>query len=149
MSKPSRQTNLAKPTVNNQVGLPVNRNSLQIAHYTGPIPPANELAKYEEAVPGAAERILAMAERQSAHRQSLEQQVVKGEITRSHWGLVAGVSVTVLALGASASLIYLGHGGWAASLFGGALAALVATFVKGTDSRRQEREAKMESVRQQ
>lgn len=32
--------------------------------YCGPIPPASELKKYEDIVPGAAERLLKMAERE-------------------------------------------------------------------------------------
>lgn len=46
------------------------------ASYVGPLPPPGMLIQYNEAVPGAAERILAMAERQSAHRESMETVVV-------------------------------------------------------------------------
>ncbi len=31
-------------------------------HYSGPIPPASEFAKYEHVLPGSADRIIAMAE---------------------------------------------------------------------------------------
>ena len=40
--------------------------------YSGPLPPADELKKYNEVSPQAAERIIAMAERQAAHRQKME-----------------------------------------------------------------------------
>ena len=39
---------------------------------SGPLPPPEMLAQYEEILPGAAERILSMAERQAEHRQKLE-----------------------------------------------------------------------------
>lgn len=43
-----------------------------VQHYQGPLPPPAMLRGYEELVPGGAERILAMAERQAAHRQTIE-----------------------------------------------------------------------------
>ncbi len=43
-----------------------------VRHYQGPLPPPAMLRGYEEVVPGGAERILAMAERQAAHRQTIE-----------------------------------------------------------------------------
>jgi len=39
--------------------------------YQGPIPPPSLLQEYDAVVPGSAERILAMAERQSAHRDKI------------------------------------------------------------------------------
>jgi uncharacterized membrane protein len=40
--------------------------------YSGPLPPPGMLAQYEDISPGFAERIVAMAERQAAHRQKRE-----------------------------------------------------------------------------
>jgi len=40
--------------------------------YSGPIPHPNDLARYEEILPGAAERIMKMAELQAEHRRALE-----------------------------------------------------------------------------
>ena len=36
--------------------------------YVGPLPPSKEFGGYEQALPGAANRILAMAEQESEHR---------------------------------------------------------------------------------
>jgi uncharacterized membrane protein len=44
--------------------------------FSGPIPPPTLLAEYNKVVPNAAERILAMAEKQSEHRQFLEKKVI-------------------------------------------------------------------------
>ncbi len=41
----------------------------QVAVRTAPLPHPSELAGYEDILPGAAERIFAMAESQAAHRQ--------------------------------------------------------------------------------
>ena len=45
--------------------------------WRGPLPPPEVLARYQDVLPDAPERILAMAERQSAHRQRCEWQVVR------------------------------------------------------------------------
>ena len=42
------------------------------SEFSGPIPPPNIIKGYEEVLPGSADRILAMAEKQSNHRQEME-----------------------------------------------------------------------------
>lgn len=111
--------------------------------FTGPLPPPEQLIKYNEAVPNAAERIIAMAERQSAHRQQLENTVLKAEARRSSLGLIAAFVLSILALSASTFCIYTGHDVAGASIFGASLASIVIAFLRGTASRRSERETKM------
>jgi uncharacterized membrane protein len=68
----------------------------QITAFSGPLPPPAVLAKYNEVLPGLAERIVALTEQQSAHRQALEAAVTKGNIAaqgRGQWFAL----VTVLA----------------------------------------------------
>jgi len=115
----------------------------------GPLPPPEQLLKYNEAVPNGAERILAMAENQATHRQNLEERVIRADIKRSYWGLAAGFSVTVLALSASTWLIYSGHDAAGASLFGASLVAIVVAFIGGATLRKKERESKLLSLQQQ
>ena len=47
-------------------------SAVQTKSFRGPIPSPDDLSQYERILPGTAERILAMAERQSASRQELE-----------------------------------------------------------------------------
>lgn len=44
--------------------------------HSGPLPDPDTLQRYEQVLPGLAERIVAMAEKQSDHRQSLERAVI-------------------------------------------------------------------------
>jgi uncharacterized membrane protein len=74
--------------------------------FTGPIPPPQVLAGYEAVLPGLANRIVTMAERQSQHRQSLEQQVVSANIRHAEIGLWLGAAVAAL-LAAAAVLVTL------------------------------------------
>ncbi len=59
-----------------------------IQEFSGPIPPPGIIAGYEEVVPGAADRIIQMAERQAMHRQSIEQMEAKIEARDSLLGIL-------------------------------------------------------------
>lgn len=61
--------------------------------WQGPIPPAHEMEHYERVMPGSANRILAMAESQTGHRQQLETTVVTGNIESERRGQRYGLAV--------------------------------------------------------
>lgn len=108
---------------------------LQVTHsqiHVGPLPPPEQLAKYNEVVANGAERIFTMVEKQLAHRQGSETAAVEAEIKRSFRGLAVGFATTILALSVSAVLIYNGHDFAGASLFGVSLVAIVVAFVSGS-----------------
>lgn len=113
-----------------------------LASFEGPLPPPNVLAAYDEVVPGAAERLLDMAEKQARHRQHLERLVVEGAHRRANQGLWVGFAVAVLFLAASVWLILTDHGVYGAVLGTVDLVALVTVFVVGRSEQRREREAK-------
>ena len=73
----------------------------------------------------------------------MEQKALKSESRRQGWGLTAGFVIAVLALAASTFCVYTGHDAAGASIFGASLASIVIAFIRGTASRRQERETKM------
>lgn len=98
-------------------------------YFSGPIPDPGTLDKYREVLPDAPNRILQMAEKQAAHRQSIERIVVIGAVTRSILGLIFGFIIGLAVLYASYKLIDAGHeisGG----IFGGStLVSVVGIFV--------------------
>ena len=69
--------------------------------FSGPLPHPDVLRKFNEIVPGAAERIIKMAEEQSAHRKELEKKVVDSDIARSKWGQILGFIIAITGLGVS------------------------------------------------
>lgn len=71
------------------------------------IPPPSMLASYNNAIPDGAERIMAMAERQQAHRESLEQTVVRGDSRRSDHGLYIGGVIVALSIICATVLVAL------------------------------------------
>lgn len=49
-------------------------------YHQGPLPPASVMRDYDQIVPGAAERILRMAESETVHRQQMESDVNSGNV---------------------------------------------------------------------
>lgn len=81
-----------------------------------------------------------MAENQSEHRKSLEQQVIKSDISNSRKGLLFGLLIGLAGL-IAAVIISIKGSEVAGSIIGvGTLASLVSTFVYGSRERSQERE---------
>lgn len=114
----------------------------QVAVRSAPLPHPSELEGYERILPGAAERIFAMAESQSNHRQGLEVKALSIEGRNSLLGIVAGWFIGVFGLSVAGFCIYTGHDAAGGALGGISLASLVGTFIYGTRERRLEREQK-------
>lgn len=76
--------------------------------FSGPLPPPSVLQQYEEVCPGAAERILRLAEGQSKHRQQMEAKVVASDCRAQDRGPVYGFIVAMSALVLSGVLLYEG-----------------------------------------
>ena len=117
----------------------------QSRRFSGPLPPPEILEHYNVIVPGAAERILVMAEKQSQHRQSLEVQVVASDIAKSKMGWWFAFFLGLISLGGGVFLIYIGKT-ISGSIFSGVyLGGVIYVFVYGSQQRRKEREARAES----
>jgi len=109
------------------------------AHYAGPLPPAEQIRAYEEVLPGAADRILAMAERQQEHRQALERNTVEEATNRSWWGLRLGFVIAALVIGVGAAAIFTGHPTAGLAVIVAQAAILAGVFVYGRIDQRKER----------
>ncbi len=114
--------------------------------FSGPLPPPQILEKYNEVVPDAAERIIAMAERQSKHRQQLEAKVIESDIGNSRLGLHYGLIIGLATVIGGAFCIYSGYEIGGTVLGGTGLTGLVGVFVYGSTQRRKEREKRISSI---
>lgn len=131
-----------------QLPNPTTETSRQIARrgislsstFSGPLPPPEILIRYNDAVPDGAERIIALAERQAAHRMALESRVVDADIKRANWGLVAGFVVALAGLLVAYLLVDRGNAVAGVALGAVDLVGLVGAFIYGTVSRRGERQ---------
>ena len=107
--------------------------------FSGPLPPPGVLEGYEKILPGSAERIFTMAEKQLGHRMHLEKVVVEGGSRRADLGIYAAVIVEGMFLATSCYLAHLGMTAEALKVVGGSAVGLLGAFGFGTLSRRSER----------
>lgn len=106
--------------------------------YIGPLPPAEQLRGYEETCPGAANRIIKMAEEQAAHRQRLEMEIVRGRKRDSLLGIVSAVVLSLLLLIGGLICILSGHDWAGSAIVGVDIVGLCSVFIYGTSLKRKE-----------
>ena len=68
--------------------------------YVGPLPPASEFSKYEQALPGTAERILSIAEKEVEHRHKNEDKLINQAVKQSSSGQILAFILSILSLAA-------------------------------------------------
>lgn len=131
-------------SANHQDKVQLTRTEVTAASYSGPIPPAEQLRQYEDIFEGAADRILAMAEKQATHRQALETSVIKSNNRNSLLGIICAFFLGLSTIGGGVFLAYNGLP-WPGAILGSAgLIGLVSVFIYGTKSGREERASKRE-----
>jgi uncharacterized membrane protein len=112
---------------------------------TGPLPEPETLARYEQVQPGAADRIIRMAEQQAEHRRGIEKTVVNGNVAREKWGQMIGAGLYILTVGAGTWLIAHGFSTGGLTTIISASAGAVGVFIVGKTQRSKDLEAKRES----
>jgi uncharacterized membrane protein len=111
--------------------------------YSGPLPPPQELQKYNEILPGAADRIMTMAEEQARHRRSLENVVIGSDTRNAKLGLWFGLVTSMTAIITGTITIINGFIIPGTFISGGTIISLAVIFVYGSQKRRKERERKL------
>lgn len=96
------------------------------------------LVRYNEAVPNAAERILAMTEKQAEHRQHLERISVEGNLRAQTLGQILAFIVMLAGIGGGVWLISIGKNAQGLATVLAPLAGAAGVFLIGR--RRQEKE---------
>ena len=127
------------------------RTTTRITHRSveitiGPLPPPEELYKYDQVFKGCAERIVAMAEHQSAHRQDLERTVVKSNATAQLRGQAFAFVLSTLIIGTGAYLLIQGHDLAGFTLIGGDAVTLIGMFLYGRQGQDKERNDKKDQM---
>ena len=140
MAKGQRNRNLpARPVQQNQL-------IAQAQMFSGPLPPPEVLQRYNETLPGSAERILSMAEQQATHRRKLEAMAIRTEARNSTLGVIFALLIGLASMAVAAYTISQGKEISGTVLAGTGLTALVGTFIYGTSQRRKERQAKFQKT---
>lgn len=120
----------------------------KVESFRGPLPQPGALREYESILPGAADRILTMAENQASHRQAMEKEAVEltrfelsSGFTRANRGLNLGALVAMVIVAGGAFMAYLGYPEAGGGVIGGTIVGLAATFVYGARAREHLRES--------
>lgn len=108
------------------------------AVFSGPLPPPELLERYNQVLPGAAERIIAMAEKQSSHRQNIEKEVISGNVFSQKMGLILGFALAMTAIAGGIWLASKGMATEGLAMILSALAAPAGVFVYAKHQQREE-----------
>jgi len=104
--------------------------------YSGPLPHPAILQQYNKIVPGAAERILEMAEQNAKHRRNLQFAALKAQKSEIRIGQLFGFGIGISALSTSIVAMYFGFPAVAGIIGGTTVVGLVTVFVIGRSSSR-------------
>ncbi len=113
----------------------ITRVEAHFQQFSGPIPPPDLLRTYEEILPGTADRILAMAEREQ-----------KRQIFYDNLGLVFGFVAVLCLIALSAYIVSLGFAWQSVGVVISSIVGTAGTFVYGNHSRRKELRDKRETL---
>ena len=117
--------------------------------FEGPLPPPSYLRQYDEALPGAADRIFILAESQSKHRMEIEKKLLDADISDAvkgrqerRLGQWLGFGICLVAIISGAIISVLGQATAGVLIGAVGLTPLVSTFITG---RRADKDSKAES----
>ena len=106
------------------------------SEFSGPIPPPSIIKGYEEVLPGSADRILTMAEKQSNHRQEMEKRIIRTESRDSLLGILFAFMLgggRIIAAVIMVILVPKSAGAISGAVLGvTGVVSIIATFIKST-----------------
>lgn len=121
-------------------GLPENARAVLISQtvsrHRGPLPKVDDFAGYEDVCPGAADRILAMAEKEQDRRLNHDDRAQSYFFRDRLIGYIAGFTLLLILIFAAIYCIYIGQPKWALLFMGTGALAVVARFLPGTFSKK-------------
>jgi uncharacterized membrane protein len=113
---------------------------------SGPLPAPEDLAAYNQIIPQGADRIMRMAEQQSAHRISLESKVVNSQQKQAFCGQLFGLIIGLSGLGLSTFAAIRGQPQFGSIIGGSTLVSLVSVFVYARWGKKAELNKKREQM---
>lgn len=100
--------------------------------FSGPLPHPKILREYNNICPGAADRILQLAEKQMEHRHDMEKTLIRSNSRNSFLGILFAFLLGLLIIGGGIYCVAIGRQ-VSGLIFGGAgLAAVIIAFIRGT-----------------
>ena len=139
MSRKNRGKKQSRAVTNKSNQRPANQNSAnsvtvqqtQTSVFSGPLPEPTILESYDRIVPGAAERILVMAEQDADHQRHMEKKAITAAMDDKRRGQRFGLFVALAALSVSVVAIFAGAYNTASIIGGTTVVGLASIFVLG------------------
>ncbi len=115
-------------------------------NYSGPLPPPEILKRFDEILPGSAQKIFNQFEMQAAHRRQMEAAVIASGTFSQRVGSISGFVLGIMGVGGGVWLTHEGRnlGGFSTVLV--TLASLVSIYVSQRRKQSAERAAKRGSA---
>lgn len=105
--------------------------SLVSERFSGPIAHPKHLREYEEICPGAADRIISMAERNLDHAQNMQTQAMAGDIADVKAGRAYGFWALMALIVAASGSAYNGQEGIALAFLGAGALGVIGQLIQG------------------
>ncbi|MBX9644638.1 MAG: DUF2335 domain-containing protein [Novosphingobium sp.] len=99
--------------------------------FSGPIAHPKHLRDYEEICPGAADRIISMAERSIQHAQDLQSQAMAGDIDDVRAGRAYGFWALMALIAAASGATYFDHEVIAGAFLGAGALGVIGQLIQG------------------
>ncbi len=99
--------------------------------FSGPLPHPDVLNRYDQIVPGAAERILIMAEEDAKHQRGIEKAALQSASSEARRGQIFGLIIGVFAFSTCIVALSLGSKKTAIAIGSTTVVGLVTVFVTG------------------
>ena len=103
----------------------------QREYFEGPLPHPQMFKQYDSILPGSADRIITMAEKQQNHRMELERMAISGQVKSNNRGQVFGFVLVIFILLVAIAFAYLDMQNFAGTLATVTLVTIVGLFVGG------------------
>ena len=120
-----------KPRNSSQHTKPI--SAIQVSesrHYSGPLPLPEDLAKYDQVVPGAAERIMQMAEKEMQHRHENDNMMAKNIVRTTILSILAAFFCVLVMAGLVFYALHKGYPTVAGTIAVGSIAAVAGVFFR-------------------
>lgn len=121
-----------------QEGGQVTQRQVQVQQWSGPLPSPIDLKGYEEICPGAADRILSMAEKQNNHRIELETKVIRAQIGQGTSGQIFGFLIGLATVLGGVFCVLQNHEAAETTIVVSGAASVASVFVYGKKQQQKE-----------
>ena len=136
---PTQQTSVKKQELQHEINAQITTMG-----FIGPLPPPDILKGYEEALPGTAERIIRMAEKEQEARLEAQNKIIDSEISDGRKGVTFAFTLGIGALAVAALVVatvpQIG-GAIASAVIGmGGMTSIIGTLITSTRIRNKDKD---------